>query len=796
MPGVSRAPRAGKSARALALSLVALGLGSCAHQPTEPVAVEVVPKPATAQPRPSVSETLLGGPAERAREELKTRMYPGTGKMVQPPPARKEQKAAAGEVVLNFENADLREVIKVILGDMLGENFVIDPQVKGAVTVQTSRPLSKESLLPTLESVLRMNGAALLRLPQGGYQIKPLAAALQGTVTPQLASVPTNLPPGYDVQIVPLKFVSVHDMQKLLEPFAPPGSITRTDEVRNMLILAGTRDELAHLLDTIQIFDVDWLAGMSVGIFPLQAVDAKTVNDELEKVFGEKGQGPLAGLVRIIPIDRLNALLVVTTQPRYLEEARNWIERLDRGAGGTTARIYVYHVQNGKAEHLAEVLGELFGGGEKRGRGVGGPQLAPGLAPGAIGSAGPLGTSYRPFPGGSSPIPPATPSPVPAPGTGQFTSTSPTFSTSGTQSTMGGTLGGGLGGGTASRLGGGGLGGGPGGAGGTAAGATLNLGGTEARIIADKDNNALVILATPGDYEKIEAALRKLDVIPRQVLIEASVVEVTLDDSLQYGIEWFFSHNIGKYKGLGDLNVLSTPLVPNATSGININSLTGVPSGFSYALADRAGLVHVLLNELAAKGLTNVLSSPQLMVLDNQTANIKVGAQIPVPTGSAVTTGGVAETSIQYRDTGVLLEVTPRVNAGGLVTLDISQEVTDPGTSITVGNSNSATTFNQRSIKTTVAVQSGQTLVLGGLITENKGKSKSGVPILYDMPIIGPLFGTTSTNDTRRELLIIITPRVVRDQNEARQVTEELKERMRGIREPLDALRRGVIAPR
>ena len=705
---------------------MALGLGSCAHQPTEQVAVEVVPKPATRQP-PPVSETLLGGgPEEKAKDELKARMYPGTGKMVQPPPARKEQKAAAGEVVLNFENADLREVIKVVLGDMLGENFVIDPQVKGAVTVQTSRPLTKEALLPTLESVLRMNGAALLRLPQGGYQIKPLAAALQGTVTPQLASVPTNLPPGYDVQIVPLKFVSVADMQKLLEPFAPPGGIIRADEVRNMLILAGTRDELAHLLDTIQSFDVDWLAGMSVGIFPLHSVEAKTMNDELEKVFGETGKGPLAGLVRIVPVERLNALLVVTTQSKYLEKARTWIERLDRGTGGTTARIYVYHVQNSKAEHLADVLGELFGGGEKRGRGAGGPQLAPGLAPAAIGSAAPLGISYRPPLGGSSPTPAPPASPVPAPGTGQFTSTSPTFSTSGmqstlgeglggslgagqftsasgTQSTLGGGLGGSMGGGTASRPGGG-LGGGPGGvSGGTAAGATLNLGGSEARIIADKDNNALVILATPSDYETIEAALRKLDVIPRQVLIEASVVEVTLDDTLQYGIEWFFSHNVNTYTGLGTFG-----LAPNGDSAININSLPAVSgAGFSYALADRAGLVHVLLNQLAAKGLTNVLSSPQLMVLDNQTANIKVGRQIPIPTGSTLTTGGNTETSIQYRDTGVLLEVTPRVNAGGLVTLDISQEVTDPGVSITVGNSNQAATFNQRTLKTTVAVQSG-----------------------------------------------------------------------------------------
>jgi general secretion pathway protein D len=730
-------------------------------------------------PRP---ESLpLAKADEEKKPELRTEIYRGTGVMVRPPAVREGRQPAGGEVVLNFENADLREVVKVILGDMLGENFVIDPQVRGAVTVQTSRPLSREALLPTLETLLRMNGAALLRTPQG-YQIRPLAAALQATTSPQLATVPTSLPLGYSVAVVPLRYVGVRDIQKLLEPFAPPGSVIRADEGRNVLVLAGTRQELDNLVETIRAFDVDWLAGMSVGMFPLKSTDAKSLAEELGQIFGDQAEGPLAGLVRIIPIERMNALLVVSSQAGYLDDVRNWVERLDRTTPGAGAQIFVYNVQNGKAEHLAEVLGGLFGqeGGTGR-RGPGAPELAPGLAPGEIGTLPFLGPgAIQPqelgVPGISGgDLTSSGPSGnVFTPSIGQVTDIDvPTEALPGTTPSRRAAPGVAARGGTA-------LGAGAGVGGVEEARITL-AGGNEVRIIADKDNNALVILATPADYEKIEAAIRRLDIVPRQVLIEATIAEVTLTDNLSYGLQWWFKNNtiVDTLDGIGSLGfnrgtsvdqVLPNPLDPKSFRG------------FTYALADAGRIVHVLLTALAEKKLLNVLSSPHLMVLDNQEAEIRVGDQVPVSTASTVTGTGLTTQSVQLKDTGVTLGVRPRVNAGGLVTLELSQEVTDVGEIETTTNNRR---FLQRSIKSNVAVQSGQTLVLGGLIRDNRSNNRTGVPLLMDVPVVGNLFSTTGKGNTRTELIVLITPRVVRDQVEAYKVTEEIKEKMRSTRRPL-----------
>jgi general secretion pathway protein D len=265
-------------------------------------------------------------------------------------------------------------------------------------------------------------------------------------------------------------------------------------------------------------------------------------------------------------------------------------------------------------------------------------------------------------------------------------------------------------------------------------------------------------------------AVRKLDQVPRQVLIEATIAEVTLSDSLKYGLQWFFKgHNVGnKYTGIGSLDLKTNVAANDALGG----------GGFNYALTGGAGEVLALLDVLAGQSKVKILSSPHLMVIDNQTAEIKVGDQVPVRTGSTVTDGGLTTESIQYKDTGVLLGVTPRVNAGGLVTMEVNQEVTDLGD---IEPTTQQRRFLQRTITSSVAVQTGETLVLGGLITENRNVSESGIPGLYQMPVVGPLFGSTTDDTKRTELLVLITPRVVRDQQEARQVTEELRGKLLGI---------------
>jgi general secretion pathway protein D len=518
-----------------------------------------------------------------------------------------------------------------------------------------------------------------------------------------LGNISKPLPSGYSVQLVPLKFIGVREMAKILEPFAPEAGAIRADELRNMLILAGGEKELRHLMETIDIFDVDWMSGMSVGLFPLHSTDVKTLYGEIDKLFGDKSQSPLAGVVRLVPIERLNALLVITPQPKYLEQARLWIERLDRVSGnGGGAQLFVYPVQNGKAERLASLLGNIFSKQGAAGKTTPAASLAPGLEPAEIGSTSQTGMGQAVTPQKNSPLSSTA-------GDTQFSSSD-------------GSL----------------------------------------KVIADKDNNALLILTTPDQYEKIESALKKLDVIPRQVLIEVTIAEVTLTGNLKYGVEWYFNNS---HNQSGQLD----------TGGTGIAAL--VP-GFSYTWKDSTGSIKAVLNALATDSRLNVISSPHLMVMDNQTAKIQVGDRVPAG-GSQTVVGTNVVNSIQYLDTGVQLNVTPRINAGGMVAMDITQEVSS-ATATTSSNIDSPT-ISKRSIHSLVAVQSGETMVLGGLITDNKTRSSSGIPFLSQVPVLGALFGTQSDLNNRTELLVMITPRVVSNQQQSQEVTAEIRAGMKGL---------------
>ena len=540
---------------------------------------------------------------------------PGTGVFVGTP-VEQARSVGEGNITLNFENTNLREVVKVILGDLLDANYNVDPAVQGAVTLQTSNPLSKDDLIPTLELLLRMNGAALVT-QEGFYNIVPRDSAVRGMLAPQLGNSGLALPGGFSVQVVPLKYIAADEMQKILEPFTSPGNVVRVDTVRNLLILAGGGPELARLLSTVRIFDVDWLAGMSVALFTPDFVDAETLSNELEIVFGDGGESPLSGLIHFVTLERLNALLVITARPQYLEKVSEWVERLDRDSGGAGQRLFVYRVQNGKAADLATVLGEVFQS-ESGSAVVAPPELAPGLA------AMEISSPPRPPESGAAPVVlegprAAAPSLIPA-------------------AVFGGE------------------------------GVALT-GGAPIRIIADEINNALVILATSLQYKQVEAALRRLDVSPQQVLIEATIAEITLKGDLKYGMEWFFSNKIGDKQGIGQLDL--------GAAGIG-----AIVPGFSYQIIDKAGAVRAVLNALADDSRLNVISSPSLMVLNNQTASIDVGDEVPITTQQQQATTGVSTVvnNIEYRNTGVLLTVTPRVNVGGLVTMDVAQEVSQVST--------------------------------------------------------------------------------------------------------------------
>jgi len=670
------------------------------------------PAPAVAQPAPASQ----AGPQPPPRAQLFPATAQSIGTSRSPFGA---QTTAEGDITLAFVNAEVRDVVQTILGDILGLPFVIDSKVQGAVTLQTAQPIARDTVLPVLENVLRVSGLNLVRA-DGVYAVVPSSEAARYAPATRTGVTAT----GYSVQVIPLRHASADEVLGILRSVAPQDALLRSVPQRNVLIAGGSPRELASVLDLVALFDVDWLAATSFALFHPRYVDAKTLAKELDVIFASD-RGPGVGLVRFMPMERLNAVLAISRVPQNLEKAAQWVERLDQGSEVADERIFVYYVQNGRAIELATTLNRLLTGplgGESPANPLAGrivefpPESSPpaGGAPGT-GITPPVSALRVPGERRDSPSPPASQPPA-------------------------------------------------------ADGEGIRLGGKVApKIIADEKNNALLIMTTPREYRIIEAALAKMDIAPMQVLIEAVVAEVTLTDELRYGVQWRF------------LPGSTSVTLSEATSGAVASRFPG----FSVLTSAANANIQAVLNALESVTKVNVLSSPQLMVLNNQTATLQVGDQVPIATQSAVSTtvtGAPVVNTIQFRDTGVILKVTPRVNEGGLVLMDISQEVSDV-TRTTTSNIDSPT-IQQRKINSAVSVQSGQTIALGGLIRDRRTDVTTGVPLLKDIPVLGHLFKSTSDSGTRTELVILITPRTVRSQLDISRVTQEFRERLRAFSAP------------
>jgi general secretion pathway protein D len=574
-----------------------------------------------------------------------------------------------------------------------------------------------------------MAGATMIK--EGNlYKIVPMAAAVRGNLSPQLGNSQRALPQGYSVQVVPLRWISAVEMAKILEPFAKDAQAVRPDTLRNMLILAGTERELRHLLDTIDMFDVNWMAGMSVGLFTLQNADVKSVMTELDKAIGDKAGGPLASIFKIIPIERMNAILVVSPNAGYVEEAKKWVERLDRGGGGDAPRFYVYNLEHTSADHVAPLLQQAFTGRSSTTTTTTAPSVAPGT---------PAGTIVSPPTFSAQPAIVTPPAP-------QVTVNNQPPGPAGQN--------------------------GPNAAG---TGIVRNL-----QVVADKDNNAILVVATPAEFRIIEQALRKLDVPSRQIVMEMAIVEVTLTDEFQAGVDWVFKGGAPSGRGYGG-NVANPNAAANSAALVGQAISGALSGGFSYLIGNGLGGIQAAIRLLDTYGDVKVVSNPHIAALDNQKATIKVGDRIPINQQSIVgSTTNVVTTTASYIDTGVLVQVTPHINAGGLVTLDVQAEVSNPGNPAVPGD---APPISTRSVQTLVAVPSGETMVMGGLITETKQNSTSGLPLVNRIPILGALFGNQDYKNNRTELVLFVTPRVVDNMNDINTVINDLRRRMDNIDE-------------
>lgn len=662
------------------------------------------------------------------------RLYPGNNSQTARQPrgqAFSGVRTAGDGYELNFENANLSDTVKVILGETLRKSYVYDPRLQGQVTLSTGRPVSEDELISILEVVLQINNAALV-FSDGKYRILPSSSATNGGKRlVGLAAPGSANRPGYGVSVLPLRHVSATQMLALIDGFLTQTGSVRADVTRNLLLLRGSGPERRTLLDVASSFDLDWLKGRSAGIFPLRFATAEEVIPELEAILesGKGGRGH--GTVKFEAIGRLNAVLVLAQRNRTLNAVATWIKRLDR-SNSNGVNIYVYNVEHSKASALAKILNATFAAGSDPG-GVPTEDVKPDTEKSTLQNDTPSGFNQTTGENGGQAIS----AEASANGSTGAASEQPTAN---------------------DRA------------------ATAESASTQppsgkfddVRVVADTANNTLVIRARPRDYRRVLTALRRLDRPPLQVMINATIAEVTLNDNLRYGVQVFLK---GKKWGVNVADVAGLPL-QQAFPGLN------------FVLGSTAN-PRVVLDALSSVTKVQVVSSPSLVVLDNQPANLKVGAEVPVITQQSTSLDSAdarVVNAVRFRDTGVILKVVPRVSTSGLVTMEVRQEISSVAPSNTPESL--TPTINQRQINSTIAVYSGQTVLLGGLISEEDSREKDSVPIVNQIPLLGELLGKTDNSRTRTELIVFIRPQVIRDGHDASMAAQELANRLRLVAPP------------
>ena len=724
--------------RLLLATTLAVGLAGCAKV-QEKYGSKSARMPATLQPQPPVLDDMRSrarpaaastAPNQGTRQSSlpQTEYYPGVQPAYRPTATAYATGQDEGSITLNFVDAPIKDLVDVVLADALGLNYVVDSRVQGSVTVRTSSPIPRRDAFSVLENLLAVNGAALTPI-QGGYAVVPLEAARAApnvVVAPQSRGVSR----GVGAHVIPVRYAGVQSLHDVAAKLVSPGNQLAMDPARNLLIYVGPAVEADAIKDLVATLDIDLMRGLSFALTPAVSSDAEDIVRDLEAMFlkAVAGRG-LEDTVQFIPIQRLNAILIVSAEPSYLRQLTDWVRRLDRADGAATRRAHVYYVKNGKAQDLVVVLREIFNAGGSSPAGRPSP-IAPGLTPARIDAAtATQGSAQTQQQAGTQ-----TQTPTQATGAAVGPRPRPLGSRSGSQTN-----------------------------------ARSGQRGDGIRFVAHEHGNSIVIMATAQEYKQIEAVLRRLDEQPLQVLIEATIAEVVLNDTLEYGLQWAFQQ--------GDL------------SGIFSSALAGgVAQSFpGFNLVFDSGQVRSVLRALSEITAVDVVSSPQLVVLDNQPARLQVGDQVPVATQSSVSTinpNAPIVNSISYFDTGVILTVTPRVGEGGTITLQTELEVSDAVN--TASSAIDSPTIQQRTVRTTVSINSGETVALGGLIRDRASDGTVGIPLLQDIPILGNAFKTTSKTGRRTELLILLTPRVIRGQAESRSITNELRRRMTDLRRGLN----------
>lgn len=601
-----------------------------------------------------------------------------------------------GQVSFDFDDADLHAVIRT-MADLLKINYIIDPTVSGKVTIHTAGLLRVEDIFPVFYQTLEVNG--LTAVKEGNvYRILKLKDALRMPIAARLVSDTKDIPPEERIiiQIIPLKFISAAELTKVITPFISADGTIISEGGSNTLLVVDKGINILKVLRLVEVFDVSVFEKLSYRFYTFENINTEDAVKLLKEVLSLY---PGSGNVKFIPITRLNTLIVVSPSPDIFGQMDAFIRQVDVPSEAAQPQIYIYSVKNGMATELGDILKSIFGKGGEIKKGAGKESVP----------TNPFekGAAERKAPGA-----PATPA-------ASATSTAPAATETGPSVTLRGDI----------------------------------------RITADPIRNALIIEAIPGDYQIVEKILGRLDVLPRQVLIEVVIAEITLGKGTELGIEWTFKKD-------------------NWTDTGSLSASVGA-SGLQYTLG-LSQKWQAALHALASDSKLNIISSPSVLASDNKQAKIDVSTEVPIPSTSYnYISGGenVLETKVEYRNTGVILDVTPHISEYGLVSMDISQEVSSVGELLKVAGKDYYS-FSKRRIATSLTVKHNQSIVIGGLISSKKSDAAAGVPWLVKIPFIRWLFGTETKSVSKSELIVMITPRVITSLNDVDAVSEEFKKKI------------------
>lgn len=683
---------------------------------------------AARQPDPD-AERNYGIQRVGGNEPIEGQVYPGndtTGATGGPfLPVDGGEATGGASYRLNFENAQIADVVRAVLGDSLGLNYIIDPEVSGRVTLASARPVSRDDLIPILEALLRINEAALVT---DGVIYRVVYDTDVGNLN---VSRPGSVAAaGFGLTVLPLRYVSATTIMGLIEGFITRPESIRVESARNLLLIAGTSSERRTAVETVLNFDTDWMSDQSVAIYPTRNVRPETIIPELERIFETKEGQPGADLIQFVPMARLKGVLVVSKRNDLIRRAGTWVARLDQQSPQVENSVHVYRVKYRDAKMLVEILSGVFSGSViSTTAQAPSSQIQPGFS--AFESSANDDESVE-----------------------DLVSDGADEAANGTGNTFDLLAGG------ANQA--------PGGAGDLFAGSSGGGGGGAGpRFSADTANNSVVVFANGETYEKILAALRQIDVPPLQVAVNVVIAEIRLNDELRYGVQYFVkSGSVGLKDNVGSVGLFNTVA----------NTISRELPGFNFVIGSEES-PDIIISAFDQITDVSVLSSPSLVVLENQTATLQVGEEVPVTTRqsqSNIDPDSPTVNEIEFRDTGIILNVTPRIAENGIISMAIQQEISD----IASGASTLTPTFTKRRIASTVSVASGQTVLLGGLISELRQKNNTGIPVLHRLKGVGDLFGTTDNQSDRNELIVLIRPTVIRQGQDAQHVAEELRGRM------------------